>query len=137
MTERYTDERARIRAAMDRLLAGRPTASDGALTVVALAAEAGVHRMALQKRHADLKHEFYERVRIETKQPPESEKRLRKTVSDLKETVAAQRAEITALRHQVTQLALANAVLTRQGHHLSESSAEAAANVVPLRPRGE
>jgi hypothetical protein len=137
VTERYTDERTRIRAAMDRLLAGRPTASDGALTVVALAVEAGVHRMALQKRHADLKHEFYERVRIETKQPPESEKRLRKTVSDLKETVAAQKAEITALRHQVTQLALANAVLTRQGHNLSESSAEAPANVVPLRPKGE
>ncbi|MCX5103659.1 hypothetical protein [Streptomyces sp. NBC_00439] len=115
MTEQSTDERARIRAAIDRLLAGRPTASDGALTVAALAAEAGVHRMALQKRHADLKHEFYERVRIETKQPPESEKRLRKTVSDLKETVAAQKAEITALRHQVTQLALANAILTRQG----------------------
>ncbi|MER5200796.1 hypothetical protein ACWD3J_45940 [Streptomyces sp. NPDC002755] len=137
MTEQSTDERTRIRAAMDRLLAGRPTASDGALTVVALAAEAGVHRMALQKRHADLKHEFYERVRIETKQPPESEKRLRKTVSDLKETVAAQKAEITALRYQVTQLALANAVLTRQGHHLSESSAEAPANVVPLHPKGE
>ncbi|MFJ8849339.1 hypothetical protein [Streptomyces sp. NPDC102437] len=137
MTERYTDERVRIRAAMDRLLAGRPTASDGALTVVALAAEAGVHRMALQKRHADLKHEFYERVRTETKQPPESEKRLRKTVSDLKETVAAQKAEITVLRHQVTQLALANAVLTRQGHNLSESLAEAPANVVPLRPKGQ
>ncbi|MFF4496199.1 hypothetical protein [Streptomyces sp. NPDC001546] len=137
MTEQSTDERARIRAAMDRLLTGRPTASDGALTVVALAAEAGVHRMALQKRHADLKAEFYERVRTETKQPPESEKRLRKTVSDLKETVAAQKAEITALRHQVTQLALANAVLTRQGHNLSESSAEAPANVVPLHPKGK
>ncbi|OIJ87915.1 hypothetical protein BIV24_24045 [Streptomyces colonosanans] len=122
---------------MDRLLAGRPTASDGALTVVALAAEAGVHRMALQKRHADLKHEFYERVRTETKQPPESEKRLRRTVSDLKETVAAQKAEITALRHQVTQLALANAVLTRQGHNLRESPAEAPGNVVPLHPKGE
>lgn len=137
MTEQSTDERTRIRAAMDRLLAGRPTASDGALTVVALAAEAGVHRMALQKRHADLKAEFYERVRTETKQPPESEQRLRRAVSDLKETVAAQKAEITALRHQVTQLALANAVLTRQGHNLSESAAEAPANVVPLHPKGE
>ncbi|MFD6421395.1 hypothetical protein [Streptomyces sp. NPDC060198] len=91
MTEQSTDVRARIRAAINRLLTGRPTVSDGAMTVVALAAEAGVHRMAIQKRHADLKHEFYERVRIETKQPPESEKRLRKTVSDLKETVAAQK----------------------------------------------
>ncbi|TVZ80073.1 hypothetical protein [Streptomyces sp. BK340] len=130
MTERSSDERARIRAAIDRLLTGQPTASDGALTVVALAAEAGVHRMALQKRHADLKHEFYERVRTETKQVPESEKRLRKTVSDLKETVAAQKAEIAALRHQVAQLALANAVLTLQS---KERSLEGAPdNVVPL-----
>ncbi|GAA2293136.1 hypothetical protein SVIO_055490 [Streptomyces violaceusniger] len=85
MTEQSTDERTRIRAAIDRLLAGEPMTSNGALTVVALAAEAGVHRMALQKRHADLKNEFYERVRAETKQLPESERRLRKTVSDLKE----------------------------------------------------
>ena len=37
--------------------------------------------MALMKRHADLKNEFYERVRNETQQVPESEKRLRETVS--------------------------------------------------------
>lgn len=134
MTEQSTDERTRIRAAMDRLLTGQPTASDGALTVVSLAAEAGVHRMALQKRHADLKAEFYERVRTETKQPPESEKRLRKTVSDLKETVAAQKAEIAALRHQVTQLALANAVLTHQGKRTERHSEEVPSNVVPLHP---
>ncbi|MFF7359115.1 MULTISPECIES: hypothetical protein [Streptomyces] len=137
MTERYTDERTRIRAAMDRLLADRPTASDGALTVVALAAEAGVHRMALQKRHADLKNEFYERVRMETKQLSESERRLRKTVSDLKETVAAQKAEITALRHRVTQLALANAVLTHQGKKAEKCPNEVLDNVVPLHPTGE
>ncbi|WP_406176061.1 hypothetical protein [Streptomyces sp. NBC_00996] len=136
MTEQSTDERTRIRAAMDRLLTGQPTASDGALTVVALAAEAGVHRMALQKRHADLKTEFYERVRTETKQPPESEKRLRKTVSDLKETVAAQKAEITALRHQVTQLALANAVLTHQGRRAGKPPEEVPDNVVPLHTTG-
>ncbi|CAL9435312.1 hypothetical protein [Streptomyces sp. enrichment culture] len=136
MTEQSTDERTRIRAAMDRLLAGRPTASDGALTVVALAAEAGVHRMALQKRHADLKREFYERIRTETKQLPESEKRLRKTVSDLKETVAAQKAEIAVLRHQVTQLALANAVLTRQRREAVKPPEEVRDNIVPLHPTG-
>ncbi|MER7666695.1 MULTISPECIES: hypothetical protein [unclassified Streptomyces] len=51
---------------MDRLLAGQPTCSNGNLTAVALAVEADVHRMALQKRHADLKEEFYARVRAET-----------------------------------------------------------------------
>ncbi|MFF4836851.1 hypothetical protein [Streptomyces sp. NPDC001315] len=87
----------------------------------------------LQKRHADLKNEFYERVRAETKQLPESERRLRKTVSDLKE-VATRKAEIRALRHQVTQLALANAVLTHQGKRPEKRSEEARDNVVPLRP---
>ena len=63
MTEQPTAERTRIREAMDRLLAGQATASNGSLTIAALAVEADVHRMALMKRHADLKNEFYERVR--------------------------------------------------------------------------
>jgi hypothetical protein len=53
------DERARIGAAMDRILAGAPGRSNGALTVVALATEAGVPRNALTQRHTDLKDEFY------------------------------------------------------------------------------
>jgi len=36
--------------------------------------------MALLKRHADLKNEFYERVRAETTQVPEAETWLRKNV---------------------------------------------------------
>ena len=111
MTDRQ-DERARIREAMERLLSGEPVASNGSLTVVALAAEAGVHRMALQKRHADLKNEFFERVRNETPQIPESEKRLRETIAKLTKTIANQSAEIEELRRQVTNLALANVVLT-------------------------
>lgn len=77
MNEQNQDERTRIREAMDRLLAGQATVSNGGLTAVALAEEAGVHRMDLLKRHVDLKNEFYQRVRSETKQIPESEKRLR------------------------------------------------------------
>ncbi|WP_424862939.1 hypothetical protein [Streptomyces sp. MMS24-I29] len=87
MNQQHEDERFRIRTAMDRLLAGQPTCSNGSLTVVALAAEAGVHRMALQKRHADLKEEFYARVRSETHQTPEVERRLRKEVVRLKEAL--------------------------------------------------
>ncbi|MFE7568964.1 hypothetical protein ACFU76_18705 [Streptomyces sp. NPDC057539] len=52
--------------------------------------------------------------------------------------VAAQKAEITALRHQVTQLALADAVLTRQGQNQKENSEEAEEapdNVVRLHPK--
>ncbi|MFJ4966756.1 hypothetical protein ACIP6P_30625 [Streptomyces sp. NPDC088729] len=114
MNQQHQDERARIREATDRLLAGQATVSNGSLTVVALAAESGVHRMALLKRHADLKNKFYQRVRNETRQVPESEKRLRATVSKLKRTIANQKADIEELRQQVTRLALASAVLTQK-----------------------
>ncbi|MFD3504711.1 hypothetical protein [Streptomyces sp. NPDC058678] len=117
---------------MDRLLAGRATTSNGSLTVVALAAEAGVHRMALLRRHVDLKNEFYERVRTETRQVPESERRLRETVTKLKETVANQKAEIKELRQLVTRLTLASAVLT-QIDDQQAAGPPAADNVVPFR----
>ncbi|GGR82110.1 hypothetical protein GCM10010269_21570 [Streptomyces humidus] len=51
-------ERDAIQAAMKRLLAGTPTRSTGALTVVQLAAEAGVKRWVLTHKHPDLRHEF-------------------------------------------------------------------------------
>jgi hypothetical protein len=72
VTAQHDDERTRIRSAMDRLLTGQATVSNGSLTVVALAIEAGVHRMALMKRHSDLRAEFYARVRAETQQIPET-----------------------------------------------------------------
>ncbi|WP_331719855.1 hypothetical protein OG210_33825 (plasmid) [Streptomyces sp. NBC_00466] len=133
MNHQHQNERARIREAMDRLLTGQATASNGSLTVVALAAEADVHRMALLKRHVDLKNEFYERVRVETHQVPETEKRLRETVTKLKKTIANQRAEIEELRQQVTRLALASAVLTQEDDRQA-GNAPAPNNVVPLRP---
>jgi hypothetical protein len=73
------DERERIRAAMDRILSGTPEHSNGALTIVALAVEAGVPRNALTQRHTDLKNEFYEKVRARGA-TPDGEQRLRKQV---------------------------------------------------------
>ena len=90
MNQRHQDERTRIREAMDRLLAGQPTVSNGSLTVAALTVEADVHRMALLKRHADLKNEFYERVRTETRQIPEGEQRLQAAVAKLSATIRNQ-----------------------------------------------
>jgi len=133
VNQQHQNERTRIREAMDRLLAGEATVSNGSLTVVALAAEAGVHRMALQKRHADLKNEFYERVRKETAQVPEPEKRLRETVTKLKKTIANQREELEELRQLVTRLTLASAVLTQQDT-ASTDPGPMPENVVPLRP---
>ncbi|WPP32282.1 hypothetical protein [Streptomyces sp. CL7] len=132
MNQQYRGERARIREAMDRLLAGQATVSNGSLTVVALAAEASVHRMALLKRHVDLKNEFYERVRAETKQMPENEKRLRETVAKLRKTISNQKAEIEELRQQVTRLTLASAVLTQTKDPTPDSPS--LDNVVPLPP---
>jgi lysozyme family protein len=131
MNQRHQDERTRIRAAAERLLAGQPAASDGSLTVVALAAEAGVHRMALIKRHADLKNEFYQRVRTQTQQVTPEERQLRRTVANLRRTVTAQSEEIRSLRHQLTQLTLAAAVLTQA--QAETQAAPAVGNVVPLR----
>ncbi|MGW5680318.1 hypothetical protein ACWEV4_35600, partial [Streptomyces sp. NPDC003860] len=119
-----------------RLLDDKATASNGSLTAAALAAEAGVHRMALYKRHADLKNEFGERVRTETKQVPETEKQLRATVAKLKKTIANQDAELKELRDLVTRLTLASAVLT-QDQKVSTGQVqvpELPENVVPFRP---
>lgn len=133
MNQQHQDERTRIRDAADRLLAGQPAASDGSLTVVALAAEAEVHRMALMKRHADLKDEFYQRVRAQTQQPTHEETQLRQTIARLRQTMAAQRGEIRDLRHQVTQLTLAAAVLTQAQAEI-RTAPPSPGNVVPLRP---
>ncbi|MFD5234634.1 hypothetical protein ACFWJ5_40300 [Streptomyces qaidamensis] len=135
MNQQHEDERSRIRAAMDRLLAGNPTCSNGSLTVVALAAEAGIHRMALQKRHADLKEEFYARVRTETHQTPEVEKRLRKEVVRLKEALKDSRAAEAESRHRAEQMALAAAVLILRQPDSEDQPVPG--NVIPLRPSGD
>lgn len=127
---RHEDERTRIREAMDRILAGKATASDGSLTVKALAAEAGVHRMALMKRHSDLKNLFYERVRNETHQIPESERKLRETVTRQRKAIKDQQSEIEELRQRVIQLTLAAAVLTQRG----DRPPPVPDNVILLRP---
>lgn len=133
MTAQHDDERTRIREAIDRLLAGTASRSNGSLTVVALAAEAGVHRMALLKRHADLKNDFYERVRKETNQTPEAEKRLRQTVSKLKKTISEQRKEIEELQATAAGLTFANAVLLEQLRSRN-SPTGMTGNVIPFAP---
>ncbi|MEU9472182.1 hypothetical protein AB0D78_37395 [Streptomyces avermitilis] len=135
MNQQHEDERSRIRTAMDRLLAGQPARSNGSLTVVALAAEAGVHRMALQKRHADLKEEFYARVRTETHQTPEVERRLRKEVVRLKEVLKDSRAAEAESRHRAEQMALAAAVLILRQPDAQDQPAPD--SVIPLRPSGD
>ncbi|MFD3504744.1 hypothetical protein [Streptomyces sp. NPDC058678] len=92
-----TDERDRIRAAMQRILTGRPEHSNGALTVVALALEAQVPRNALTQRHPDLRNEFYTHVR-ERGGVSDTEARLRAQIVTLKQTIANKNEELARLR---------------------------------------
>lgn len=52
------EERQRIRAAINRIRDNKAERSDGAHTVVALAAESGIPRQRLYEHHSDLINEF-------------------------------------------------------------------------------
>jgi septal ring factor EnvC (AmiA/AmiB activator) len=126
-------ERGRIRAAMSRILDGTPERSNGALTVVALAIEAGVPRNALTQRHTDLKDEFYQRIR-ERGAGNEDEARLRATIAKLRQTIANKNKELAQLRADVPALVRAVNQLTLE---LQETRAELTAlgNVTRLDSR--
>ncbi|MEW2068297.1 hypothetical protein [Streptomyces sp. NPDC007346] len=132
------DERDRIRAAMNRILSGKPEHSNGALTIVALAAEAQVPRNALTQRHPDLKNDFYDQVRARG-QMPDSERRLRQQVRRLKELRAADaegiarlKADVEALVGALHQSVTENRVLRQK---LSEGSG--VVRVLPQRRDGD
>lgn len=63
-------ERERIQAAIGRLLHGQPLHSTGELTVVQLAAEAGVKRWRLTHQHTDLMHAFQATARQQRQESP-------------------------------------------------------------------
>ena len=127
------DERARIGAAMDRILAGTPERSDGALTVVALATEAGVPRNALTQRHTDLKDEFYQRIR-ERGADNGDEARLRATIAKLRQTIAGKNRELAQLRADVPALVRAVNQLTLELQQARDETA-ALGNVTRLDSR--
>ncbi|MFE2711946.1 hypothetical protein ACFXKI_08110 [Streptomyces mirabilis] len=130
------DERDRIRAAMDRILAGDPTRSNGALTIVALAVEADVPRNALTQRHLDLKHEFYDRVK-ERGQMPDSEKRLRAQIVSLKGLRQTDAKKLDQLREDVLSLVLVVNQLTTENRQLRIEVAQTTpqVRVLPTQPR--
>jgi hypothetical protein len=91
----------RIRAAMDRIRAGAPELSIGALpigalAVVALAVEAGVPGNALTQRHTEPKAEFYQRIRGRGS-VNEDETRLRAIIARLRQTIASKTRELAQL----------------------------------------
>ncbi|MEU5547519.1 hypothetical protein AB0G85_35015 [Streptomyces sioyaensis] len=125
------DERDHIRAAMDRILSGKPQHSNGALTIVALAQEAGVPRNALTQRHLDLKNEFYEHVR-QRGSMTDAEARLRATITKLKKTIANKNAELEQLRADVPALVRTVNQLTLENQQLREALEAPRGNVVPF-----
>jgi hypothetical protein len=124
-------ERDRIRAAMDRILAGSPERSNGALTVVALAIEAGVPRNALTQRHTDLKDDFYQRIR-ERGAGNGDEARLRATIAQLRKTIASKNKELAQLRADVPALVRAVSQLTLVNQKLRDRHASPGGSVVPF-----
>ncbi|WP_275462297.1 hypothetical protein [Streptomyces noursei] len=130
------DERKRIRAAMDRILAGTPERSNGALTIVALATEAGVPRNALTQRHLDLKAEFYDKVRARGEMP-DSEKRLRQQIVKLKELREADKAAITRLQTDLEAVVRVVHQLTVENRQLRTelTTPDARVRVLPTQPR--
>ncbi|MET7296953.1 hypothetical protein ABZS79_33480 [Streptomyces griseoloalbus] len=130
------DERDRIRAAMNRILTGRPKHSNGALTIVALALEAGVPRNALTQRHLDLKNEFYAKVK-ERGQPTDAEARLRKQVVRLKELREQDKAELEQLRDDVEGLVRVVNQLTLANWQLRErlSASDPVVHILPVQHR--
>lgn len=95
-TSDHTAERDAIRAAMNRLLTGQPTNSTGALTVLQLAAEAGVKRWVLTHKHPDLRTEF-ESQREQINGVPQAFQHLQARVVDLE-------ADNKRLRHHKAEL---------------------------------
>ncbi|MFB7596744.1 hypothetical protein [Streptomyces sp. NPDC056160] len=120
---------------MDRILNGTPRNSNGALTIVALATEAGVPRNALTQRHTDLKNDFYDKVRARGG-TPDSEQRLRTQVRRLQELRAADTEEIAQLKAEIEALVGALHQLTVENHVLRGQLAEQPTKVrlLPIQP---
>ncbi|MEV4172386.1 hypothetical protein [Nonomuraea sp. NPDC049709] len=129
------DERERIRAAMDRILASAPENSTGALTIVALAQEADGHRIALTQRHKDLKNESYEHVQARGA-TPDVEVRLRATIKKLKKTIENKNKELAQIREDVPALVRAVHQLTLENHELRKQLELPEPNVTPLDHQG-
>ncbi|UQR64878.1 hypothetical protein LRP30_06140 [Bradyrhizobium sp. C-145] len=129
---------AALRAAMARLLDGRPERTDGALTVANLAREAGVSR-ATANRAADLLAEFRAAEAHQRRSSPHALKqRIRTLEAELRAVRGAEMAELRSLSRTLAQhiqmltlqVAERDAQITRLQDELAQSPQ---ANVIPLR----
>ena len=118
-----------LRAAMARLLEGRPERTDGALTVANLAREAGVSR-ATANRAADLLAEFRAaEARQRRSSPHVLKQRIRTLEAELRAVRGAEMAELRTLTRTLAQhiqmltlqVAERDAVITRLQDELAQS----------------
>ena len=126
------DERREIEAAMDRLLNGTPLRSDGKLTIVSLAAEAGVKRHALTHKHTDLKDRFYARTKAQ-QSVPASEIALREQNDDLRRKLDDMRAERDEYKQAADALARALNVLTAENDKLRSQISRISSSAIPAQ----
>ncbi len=133
MTASRDAERDAIKAAMDRLLNGTPAVSTGALSVLQLAAEAGVKRWVLTHKHPDLKAEF-ERRRTASNGIPAAFQNLQARIADLEDANRRLRAGNSQLTERVQVYAQVIHELTTQ---LSQHRQELASpgNIIQLHGR--
>jgi hypothetical protein len=96
LTSAERAERREIEAAMSRLLDGEPLRSTGELTVVQLAAEAGVKRWKLTHQHVDLMRAYQTRAATLNSESP--------VLADWKERVAHLEGANSDLRGRVEDL---------------------------------
>ncbi len=129
------DERDDIEAAMNRLLDGTPLRSDGKLTIVSLAVEAGVKRHVLTHKHTDLRDRFYARVKAHNGVAA-NQTALHEQNAELRcrlDTMRSERDEYKraadALARALNILTIENDTLRRQVSHLRERSGS-----TPLTP---
>jgi hypothetical protein len=87
MTRTGHSDRSAIQAAAACLLDGTPLRSTSVLTIVQLAAEAGVKRWLLTHKHRDLAEHFQARARLLGQDPPPIAA-LKKKINDLEDASA-------------------------------------------------
>ncbi len=138
MTSLGPKSEAALRAAMARLLDGRPDRTDGALSVSNLAREAGVSR-ATANRAVDLLAEFRSaEARHRRSSPQALKERVRSLEAELRAVRGAEMAELRALTRTLAQhiqvltlrVAERDAVIDGLQEELTRSHE---ARIVPLR----
>jgi hypothetical protein len=121
-----TEDAAEIRAitdAMVRLLIGAPLHSDGKLTIVSLATEAGLRRNKLTHKHTGLKDLFYALVKARTPVPEALPGSARTRAAKQQQDLARVRAERDDLRGHAQLLARIVHVLEIENSKLKETNA--------------